>query len=125
VTATGVGYHRAMSIRYHIALPDPALARGTDPAFAFRSHGAEGLASELQDALRGGGLFERWRDAQEDPDEVDPELGVVDPAATVHGEQHDLHIDLIAITSIPGTVLRHRLRLLAGNGWELRDVSTA
>ena len=25
MTATGVGYHRAMSIRYHIALPDPAL----------------------------------------------------------------------------------------------------
>ena len=38
---------------------------------------------------------------------------------------HDLKIDLIAITSIPGTILKHRLRLLAGNGWELRDVSAA
>src|SRR5690606_40939774 len=100
-----------MAIRYHIALPDPKLARGSDPELAFRSHGAKGLAEELQDALRGGGLFERWRDAQEDPDEVDPALGVVDPEATVTGEQHDLHIDLVAVTSIPGNVLRHRLRL--------------
>ena len=114
-----------MSIRYHISLPDPAQARGSDPALAFRSQGAEGLATELQEALRGGGLFERWRDAQEDPDDVDPALGASDPEATVLGEQHDLHIDLIAVTSIPGSVLRHRLRLLAGNGWELRDVSAA
>ena len=114
-----------MAIRYHIALPDPDKARGSDPAYAFRSHGAQGLAQELQDALRGDSLFERWRDAQEDPDEVDPALGATDPGATVEGAQHDLHIDLVAVTSIPGSVLRHRLRLLAGNGWELRDVSSA
>ena len=114
-----------MAIRYHIALPDPSLARGSDPELAFRSHGADGLAQELQGALRGGGLFERWRGAQEDPDDVDPALGATDPEATVRGEQHDLHIDLIAVTSIPGGVLRHRLRLLAGNAWELRDVSAA
>jgi hypothetical protein len=114
-----------MPIRYHIALPDPSLARGSDPEFAFRSQGAEGLAGELQAALRHGELFERWRDAQEDPDEVDDALGATDPQATVTGEQHDLHIDLIAVTSIPGTILRHRLRLLAGSAWELRDVSAA
>ena len=114
-----------MAIRYHIALPDPKLARGSDPEFAFRSQGAGGLAQELQEALRGGALFERWRNAQEDPEEVDPALGATDPTATVQGEQHDLHIDLIAVTSIPGAVLRHRLRLLAGNAWELRDVSAA
>ena len=56
---------------------------------------------------------------------IEPELGATDPAATVRGEQHDLKIDLIAITSIPGTLLKHRLRLLAGSGWELRDVSAA
>ena len=114
-----------MAIRYHIALPDPTQARGSDPELAFRSHGASGLAAELEDALRGNGLFERWRGAQEDPDDVDPALAATDPGASVHGEQHDLHIDLIAVTSIPGAVLRHRLRLLAGNAWELRDVSAA
>lgn len=114
-----------MAIRYHIALPDPKLARGSDPAFSFRSQGADGLATELQDALRGGALFERWRRGQEDPDSVDPALGATDPIASVKGEQHDLHVDLVAVTSIPGSVLRHRLRLLAGSGWELRDVSAA
>jgi hypothetical protein len=114
-----------MPIRYHIALPHPEQARGSDPALSFRSHGADGLAEELQDALRGSALFNRWRGAQEDPDEVDPALGATDPNATVEGSQHDLHIDLVAVTSIPGAVLRHRLRLLAGNGWELRDVSNA
>ena len=56
---------------------------------------------------------------------VDPAFGAIDPDAKVEGRQDDLHIDLIAVTSIPGTVLRHRLRLLAGNAWELRDVSAA
>ena len=28
-------------------------------------------------------------------------------------------------TSLPGSVFKHRLRLLAGNAWELRDVSNA
>ena len=114
-----------MAIRYHITLPNPDTARGSDPAFAFRAHGAAALAAELQDALRTDALFKRWFGAQEDPDDVDPELGAKDPVATVEGSQHDLHIDLIAVTSIPGGVLRHRLRLLAGNGWELRDVSAA
>jgi hypothetical protein len=114
-----------MPIRYHITLRDPEHARGEDPAFAFRGHGAEAIAAELQDALRGDALFQRWRGAQDDPDDVDPALGATDPTAIVTGEQHDLHFDLIAVTSIPGAVLRHRLRLLAGNGWELRDVAAA
>ena len=30
--------------------------------------------------------------------------------------------DLVAHTSLSGDILRHRLRLLAGKAWELRDV---
>ena len=56
---------------------------------------------------------------------LDPSLGAVDEAATVHGESDDLHVDLIVVTSIPGGVFKHRMRLLAGNQWELRDVSAA
>ncbi|HEX2083996.1 MAG TPA: hypothetical protein VHF86_11015 [Xanthomonadaceae bacterium] len=111
--------------RYYLSLPDPSRARGGDPAYAFSAQGAEGFAAQLQDALRSDALFERWRAAQEDPDAVDPALGVTDPAATVQGQQDDLHVDLIATTSIPGSVLRHRMRLLAGSGWELRDVTAA
>jgi hypothetical protein len=111
--------------RYYLSLPDPQKARGGDPACSFNAQGAEAFAAQLQDALRSDALFERWRAAQDDPDAVDPALGATDPAATVQGRQNDLHVDLIATTSIPGNVLKHRMRLLAGSGWELRDVTAA
>lgn len=113
-----------MATRYYLSLPDPAKARAAGD-FAFSSQGADGLAQEFQDALRGDALFERWRARQDDPDGVDPALGATDPGATVSGRQDDLHVDLIAVTSLPGTVFKHRLRLLAGNAWELRDVAAA
>lgn len=112
-----------MPTRFYFRLPDPA--RGSDADLAFKSQGAEGLAAELQDALRSDALFQRWRVKQEDPDEVDPAFGATDASATVQGEQHDLHIDLVVITSLPSAVLRQRLGLLAGDGWQLRDVSAA
>jgi hypothetical protein len=114
-----------MPTRFHLRLPDPANARGPDPEFAFRSNGAEGLAAELQDALRGPALFERWRLRQDDPESIDPGMGAVDPAARVTGEQHDLGIELVVVTALPGDVFKHRLRLLAGSHWQLRDVSAA
>lgn len=113
-----------MATRYYLSLPDPAKTRASGN-FAFRSQGADGLAGELQEALRSEGLFDRWRAAQDDPDGVDPSLGATDPSATVEGRQDDLHIDLIAVTALPGSVFKHRLRLLAGSTWELRDVSAA
>ena len=112
-----------MSTRYFLRLPDPAKARGSDVTLAFKSEGAEGLAAEFQQALRSTELFERWRSLQEDPDAVDPSLGATDAEATVRGAQHDLAIDLVVTTSLPGNVFKHRLRLLAGSGWELRDVT--
>lgn len=112
-----------MRTRYYLRLPDPAKARGSEPTLAFHSEGAEGLAGELQRALREPRLFERWRALQEDPDAVDPGMGVVDPEATVTGQQQDLAIELVAATSLPGAVFKHRLRLLAGSGWQLRDVT--
>jgi hypothetical protein len=114
-----------MPTRYYISLPDPARARGADPALAFRAQGAEAFAEELQDALRSDGLFQRWRATQEDPDEVDPALGATDAGATVSGQQDDLHVDLVVTTSIASSVLRQRLGLLAGKGWQLRDVTAA
>ena len=112
-----------MAIRYQIRLPDPAQARGSEPSLAFHAHGAEAFAEQLQQALSTPALFERWRALQAEPDEVDPSLGVTDPDARVTGEQRDLAINLVALTSIPGDILQHRLRLLAGNRWELRNVS--
>ncbi|MDQ3618147.1 MAG: hypothetical protein M3374_05445 [Pseudomonadota bacterium] len=111
-----------MATRYHITLPDGVRTRGSDASLNFNSQSAEGLAGELQAALRDNHLFERWRAMQDDPDNVDPTLGATDPNAVVKGEHDDLHVDLIVTTSIPGNLLKHRLRLLAGSGWELRDV---
>ena len=114
-----------MRTRYYLRLPDPARAKGSEAALAFRSGGAEGMAEELQEALRETRLFDRWRALQEDPDAVDPGMGVIDADATVTGKQNDLSIELVATTSLPGAVFKHRLRVLAGSGWELRDVRSA
>lgn len=114
-----------MATRYFITLPDGTRARGAEPALSFTAQGADGFAEQLEQALRSDGLFERWRARQDDPDAVDPALGATDPAATVSGAQRDLHINLVVVSSLPGTVLKHRLRMLAGSGWELRDVTAA
>ena len=111
-----------MRTRYFLRLPDPAKARGGEPSLAFRSVGAEGMAEELQTALRETRLFDRWRAMQEDPDAVDAGMGATDPSATVSGTQSDLAVELVASTDLPGAVFKHRLRLLAGSGWQLRDV---
>ncbi len=111
-----------MPVKYSIALPNPSLARGADPDLSFSANGAETFAEQLQDALRSPALFERWRDRQPDPDQVDPALGAVDPQAVVNGKQQDLRISLVATTSLPGEIFKQRMRLLAGSHWELRDV---
>lgn len=127
-----------MATRYFIHLPDPGAARGNDGELAFTAHGADAFAEQLQVALRGDDLYRRWKarqpddendDADDDADDADRNevdrddpLAATDPAATVHGEPNDLGIDLVVTTTLSGHVLRHRLRILAGPHWELRDV---
>lgn len=113
-----------MAARFFISLPDPDAVHTAGP-FAFRSRGAEGIADELRAALRTDGLFQRWRASQDDPDAVDPAMGAIDPDAAVAGMQNDLHVELVVISSVSSAVLRHRLRLLAGHAWQLRDVTAA
>lgn len=106
--------------RYYISIADlDAVPHGP---LAFRARGAEGIAAELQQALRADTLFTQWSRLQDDPEDVDPALAATDPAATVTGEQNDLRIDLEVDTSLPSPVLRHRLGLLAGERWRLHDV---
>lgn len=107
---------------YLLTLPDPDKARGDDPVLSFHSVGADGFARELEQALRDDQLFERWRSGQDDPDAVPESLAVTDPSAAVEGEQENLTIVLRARTSLSGQVLKHRMRLLAGNNWTLNDV---
>ena len=113
-----------MATRYYIAIPEPAIARGAGE-FAFTSHGADAFALELQEALRNDRLFERWRATQDEPDEVDPLLAATDPSASVEGVQREERVELVATTALRGDVFKHRMRLLAGNAWELRDVRAA
>jgi len=114
-----------MPTRFYIRLPEPALARGPDATLAFSRDSAQGMAEELEQALRSSDLFDRWKASQPDPDDVDAGLAEIDPLATVKGEQADLHVDLVVVTSLPGAVFKHRLRLLAGSHWQLRDVTAA
>lgn len=118
-----------MALRYYITLPDPARARGEDAALAFTAHGADAFAQQLGEALREDGLFKRWVDAREvDESEDDPEAAEfagTDPGARVEGRDKSGQVELIVTTALPGNVLRHRLRLLAGTGWQLRDVTGA
>jgi len=109
-----------MATRYYLSLPDPKAARGE---LGFTAHGADEFAAQLQDALRTTSLFDRWRAAQDDPDAVDEAMGVTDPQATVTGGERNLGVELVATTTLPGNILKHRLRLLAGSAWELRDVT--
>lgn len=113
-----------MRNRYYISLSEPATLADAGE-FAFRSHGADGIAAELEAALRSDVLFRRWAATQGDPDEIDTSLAAVDPEATVTGAQNDLRIDLVVTTGLPGSVFKHRLQLLAGRGWQLRDVTAA
>ncbi|WP_374247761.1 hypothetical protein [Thermomonas sp.] len=112
-----------MPTRYYIRLPDPAQARGMEADLSFRSQGADGFAEELQQALRTATLFDRWSAKQADPDDVDPALGATDTEAMVIGRQNDLHVELEVVTRLPSTLLRQRMALLAGHGWQLRDVT--
>ena len=111
--------------RFFLGIDDLAQARGRVAELSFQGDSPEAFAAALQSALRDPSLFERWRRMQPDPDAIDPALGATDAAAAVSARQSDLHADVTVTTSLPHAVLRHRLNLLAGANWTLRDVKAA
>jgi hypothetical protein len=111
--------------RFFIGIDDLSRARGPIAALSFQGDAPDSFAAALLSALREATLFERWRLLQPDPDAVDPSLGATDPGATVTAKQSDLHADIVVTTRLPHAVLRHRLNLLAGSRWTLRDVKGA
>ena len=108
--------------RFFIGIDDLGRARGPNAALSFQGDSADAFAAALQSALREPALFERWRQLQPDPDAVDPGLGATDTTATVTAKKQDLHTDVIVVTRLPHAILRHRLNLLVGAHWTLRDV---
>jgi hypothetical protein len=107
---------------YFLSIADLAHARGNDPELSYEGAGPNDFAAALQEALRSPVLFERWRAKQAEPDEVDPGLGATDANAKVIGKVADLKIDVEAVTSLPMSIVRHRLNLLIGSAWQLRDM---
>jgi len=115
----------AASQRYYFSIDDIAHARGNIDALSFQGGSPEHFAAALQAALREPTLWSRWRAMQPDPDAVDEALGASDPQAQVTARQSDLHCDAEVVTSLPHAIIKHRLTLLVGNHWRLRDVKAA
>ena len=116
-----------MAIRnhYYLSIADLAHARGPVPALSYDGAGPDDFAAALREAVRTPALFERWRALQDDPDEVDPALATTDPAAQVSARVSDLRVDVDLVTDLPMSIVRHRLNLLIGSNWQLRDMRAA
>lgn len=106
---------------YFLSVKDMSKAKGPDPELSFEGIGPDKLASDIQAAMAGDGLFQRWRAKQPEPDEVDTTLGVTDASASATGELSNDRTDVQLTTSLPMRIVKHRLNLLIGNSWELRD----
>lgn len=109
-------------MHYYFGIDELATARGDDPDLAFQGLSPDALAEVLREALATTQLFERWRLKQADPDEVDRSLAAVDTQVHVEARQSGLKVELEVDTGLPMRILRHRLELLLGKHWTLRDV---
>ncbi|WP_049623723.1 hypothetical protein [Frateuria defendens] len=111
--------------RYYLSIDDLAHARGREPRLAYDGAGPGDFAAALQAALCDPALFERWRALQDDPEAVDMSLGAIDPDAEAKAEVSDLRTRVELTTSLPMRIVRHRLDLLIGANWLLRDLRSA
>jgi hypothetical protein len=110
--------------RYEIRVDDVAHARGADASLSFDGSSGHTLAPQVESALRGDGLFQRWRGQQEDPDKVDESLAQSDPSASVAMTEKGHRVDLVVTTSLPYAIVKHRLALLMGPHWSVSAVRT-
>ena len=110
---------------YYLSIADLAHARGDDPRFSYDGADPRSFGVALQQALHDDALFQRWRAVQPDPDAVDASLGDADPDAQVSAQLADLHTEVDLLTTLPMSVVRHRLYLLIGAAWQLRDLRAA
>jgi hypothetical protein len=109
--------------RYYIVVDNLAKARGPVGELSFTGESPDDFAAQLQRALREPALFQQWKALQPDPDAIDDSMGSNDSAATVTAKQHDLRCDVTVTTKLPHSIVKHRLSLLIGRNWTLRDVT--
>lgn len=111
---------------YYLGIDDLAQARGPIESLRYDGASPNDFAAALTEAMRSPQLFEHWRALQEEPDEVDPALGVTDASAEARASVDDMQrVDVDLVTSLPMSVVRHRLNLLIGKHWSLRDMRAA
>ncbi|MHC1479627.1 hypothetical protein ACYJW8_05205 [Frateuria aurantia] len=106
---------------YEFSIADLASARGDIAELSFDGAGPNHLAAAIQEALRYPGCYQRWRQLQGGETD-DDSLGQTDDQALARARVEDLRVDLEVITSLPMRIVRHRLGLLIGEHWQLRDV---
>jgi len=111
--------------RFTFSIDDLPRARGESHELSFHGGSAESFAALLQQSLREPTLWQRWRAMQPDPDAVDPAMGRSDPDATVEAHQSDVHVSVTVRSALPHAIIKHRMTLLIGKHWTLRDVSAA
>lgn len=111
--------------RYDFSIDDLAKARGESGDLSFKGGSPESFAELLRTALAEPTLWNRWRAMQPDPDAIDAALGVSDPNAKVEAQQSDLHINVQITTALSYAIIKHRLTVLIGKHWTLRDVNPA
>ncbi|MCK9538137.1 hypothetical protein [Dokdonella sp.] len=114
----------AIAQRFTFSIDDLVKARGESDELSFQGGSVESFAELFQGALREPTLWRRWRAMQPDPDEVDPASGASDPNAIVTAQQTDVHVTCEVISALPHAIIQHRLTLLIGKHWKLRNVST-
>lgn len=111
--------------RYYLVVDNLGKAQGPVADLSFKGESPDDFAAQLQRALREPALFDQWKALQPDPDAVDDSMGASDPAATVTAKQSDLRTDVTVTTTLAHSIVKHRLTLLIGKSWTLRDVTAA
>ena len=108
--------------RFHIRIADLTVAHGDEARFAWQGGSPQHLAQTIAATLRDTFYAKQWRDAQAEPDQVDAGLLATDADASVSSEDRAQQVEMVITTTLPHRVLAHRLNLLLGAHWTLRDV---
>ncbi len=107
---------------YYLRIEDLSEAAGSDARFSWSGQSPRHLAQALEDALAQADFVRAWRDAQSEPEEIEPGLLETDAGARVQIEERAQQVSMQVSTRLAHRILAHRLNLLIGAHWKLVDV---